>query len=171
MLSQQNYIYYEISSFRQHTFSYYMLKYSSSVVLSAHTYYLHLPGQWVSRENGDKFLLCNVNVVLVTCLTHFMVTSDTTCTPAYPSFILFTTLYLCIIQMQIQDQGLCSPQSHVGIEMLPNTRGVSTVRKELFCTFTKDDHFSIKTWSNLKSKGSFGKLIQFCVQNCPWKLD
>ena len=48
---------------------------------------------------------------------------------------------------------------------------IPTVRKTLFCTLCLDCHFSIKTWPNLNSNGSFEQLRQFCVQNCPWKLN
>ena len=34
-----------------------------------------------------------------------------------------------------------------------------------------NDDYSIKYSSNLKSNDRFWKLIQFCVQNCPWKLN
>ena len=47
----------------------------------------------------------------------------------------------------------------------------TTVRGQLFDTIALNDDISIKSSSNLKSNDIFGKLIQFCVQNCPWKLN
>ena len=46
-----------------------------------------------------------------------------------------------------------------------------TVRGQLFDTIALNDDCGIKSSSNLKSNDIFGKLIQFCVQNCPWMLN
>ena len=46
-----------------------------------------------------------------------------------------------------------------------------TVLETLFGTIALNDHISLKYSSNLKSKGRFEQLVQFCVQNCPWKLN
>ena len=50
-------------------------------------------------------------------------------------------------------------------------REIITVREQLFDTIALNDDISIKSSSNLQSNARFGKLIQFCVQKCPWKLN
>ena len=47
----------------------------------------------------------------------------------------------------------------------------STVREVLYAPMTSSDDFSINTWPNLNFKDNFEQLRQFCVQNCPWKLN
>ena len=47
---------------------------------------------------------------------------------------------------------------------------IHTVRLPINVPITLNDDISIKSSSNLKSNDIFGKLIQFCVQKCPWML-
>ena len=45
------------------------------------------------------------------------------------------------------------------------------MRKTINDRLDKSGNNSIISASNLKSNARFGKLVQFCVQNCPWKLN
>ena len=72
-----------------------------------------------------------------------------------------------IFSLRVQ-QGL---KPHLNITQHHTIHIQSTVREQLFDTIALNDDISIKYSSKLKSKGSVKKLIQFCVQNCPWKLD
>ena len=44
-----------------------------------------------------------------------------------------------------------------------------TVRETLFGTMTSNGDFCINSSSKVKINGRFGKLIQFYIQNYPWK--
>ena len=46
-----------------------------------------------------------------------------------------------------------------------------TAREPLFDTMTLNDDICNKSSSKVKFNGRFGKLFQFCVQNCPWMLN